>query len=109
MVYGAGMTSSERQKKFYARNPWYRLWHNAKMRCTDPEHRSYKFYGALGIKFLLSQHDCEIIFARDGGHFMKCPSLDRRDSSQDYTAHNCRVIEKAINERLPHEVTTWQD
>lgn len=105
-------TSSERGRKFRSLNPWYRLWHGAKRRCEDVNHKSYKHCGALGIKFKLSQHDCEIIFIRDGGHWMKIPSLDRIDANLNYDRHNCRVIEKCINERIPHDpaiAAAWVD
>lgn len=99
-------------RRFLTKNPWYNLWQNARQRCENPEHRSYRYYGAIGIKFLISQHDTELIFNRDGGHFMHIPSLDRIDSTGHYTALNCRVIEKAINERLPHDeklAQVWVD
>lgn len=104
--------SSESGKAFRLRHPWYRLWEKAKERCQSLKHKSYKYYGARGIRFRLSMHDCELIFIRDGGHFMKQPSLDRLNSNEDYHALNCRVIEKAINERLPHDAllaAQWTD
>lgn len=95
--------SVESGKRFRLKNPWYEMWRNAKARCEDPKHKSYKYCGAYGIKFLLTQHQVESLFNWHGGHWMKCPSLDRIDANKDYVFDNCRVIEKAINERLPHD------
>lgn len=99
-------------KPFMRRNPWYELWRCAKRRCEDTKHKSYKFCGAIGIKFLLTQHHVRLLYVMDGGFWMKCPSLDRKDSNKDYTFDNCRVIEKSINERLPHDAqlaAQWRD
>lgn len=104
--------SAESMRTFRLKNPWHRLWYCAKRRCGDIKHRSYKYCGALGIRFLLSQHEVELLFIRDGGHWMKVPSLDRRDANLDYVWWNCRVIEKSINERLPHDkelAAEWTD
>lgn len=95
-------TSAERMRKFRSINPYYRLWEGAKRRCEDMAHESFKHCGAKGIKFRISQHEVELIFNRDGGHWMKQPSLDRINAEEDYWWGNCRVIEKSINERLPH-------
>lgn len=97
---------------YRAKHPWHSLYHNAKCRCVNPKSRDYKFYGALGIKFLISQHEVEYLFYFCGGPWMKSPTLDRIDSSKDYVYSNCRVIEKHINERLPHDAklaAEWTD
>ncbi len=51
----------------------------------------------------LTGREAKILWERDGGAAMKTPSLDRIESSKDYTFDNCRVMEKSINERLPHD------
>lgn len=88
---------------FRARNPWYDLYRNAKRRCEDPKQKSYKYVGGRGIKFRMSMQEVIELFIRDDGYSLECPSLDRKDASKDYTFDNCRVIEKHINERIPHE------
>lgn len=95
--------SNESGKTFRSKNPWYDLYRGAKRRCEDINHKTYKYCGALGIKFMLTMHEVEFLFSRDGGHFMKTPSLDRLDATKHYCFDNCRVIEKAENERRPHD------
>lgn len=98
--------------KFRLRNPWYNLYVNAKQRCENPSHKSWKWTGGKGIKFRLTMHQVECLFNWDGGHWQKSPSLDRINPDKDYTLENCRVIEKAINERLPHDAelaAEWSD
>ncbi len=50
----------------------------------------------------LTGAEAKILWERDDACAMKTPSLDRIDATKDYTFENCRVIEKALNERLPH-------
>jgi hypothetical protein len=95
--------SKESGARFRLKHPWYNLYVNAKQRCENPKAKSYKYCGGIGIKFRLTMHQVEILFNWHGGHWMKSPSLDRIDPSKDYVFDNCRVIEKSINERLPHD------
>lgn len=99
-------------KSFRLKHPWYELWRGAKRRCEDKKNKSYKFCGAVGIKFELSVHQVMLLYVMDGGFWMKQPSLDRKNSSKNYNFDNCRVIEKSINERLPHDselAAQWED
>lgn len=91
-----------RQAAWRERNPWARFVEWARWRCNDVAHRNYKFYGALGISVKLTALEARVLWERDGAAQMKTPSLDRIDSACDYVFENCRFIEKAINERLPH-------
>lgn len=82
------------------RNPHIRLLEFARRRCKDTKHRNFKFYD--GVKVTLTGAEIKAIWERDNGASMKTPSLDRIDPCGDYTFENCRVIEKSLNERLPH-------
>ena len=79
------------------RHPWLRHYTNAKQRCTNPKHPSYKYYGAKGIKFELTVEEIKKLWYRDKGDKMKRPSIDRREVSLNYTFDNCRFIELYIN------------
>lgn len=97
----------KRQDKYAAqsawrkRNPWARLVEWARRRCSDPEHKSAKNYD--GVKVTLTAKEAKALWDRDGAAAMRTPSLDRKDATLGYTFDNCRVIEKSINERLPHD------
>lgn len=104
--------SVESGKAFRKRYPWHDLYRSAKRRCEDCSVRSYRYCGARGIKFQLTMFDVFILFLRDGGHQMVIPSLDRKNSKDNYHYDNCRIIEKSINERLPHDLklaAEWTD
>lgn len=71
----------------------YAAWFNMKIRCTDPSHDSWKYYGAKGIRV------CEE-WARDFGVFCDWAlamgysddkSIDRIDNDKDYAPQNCRL------------------
>lgn len=91
-----------RQSAWRERNPWARHIECARRRCSDVKNKDYKFYGGKGIKVNMTAKDARALWERDGAATMKKPSLDRVDSSKDYTPENCRFIEKSLNERLPH-------
>lgn len=90
----------EHQKNYMKRKPWYKHLSNARTRCNNPNHEGYKYYGAKGIKCLLTIHETMYLFERDGGWQMKRPSLDRKDSDGNYTIKNCRFIEYEENMKL---------
>lgn len=93
----------ESQARFNARNPWYRAWQSAKRRCNSPKDISYPFYGGKGIKCLLSKEDVQFLWERDATGLNR-PSLDRLNSSKDYTRDNCRFIEHDFNRSRPERV-----
>lgn len=87
-----------RQKRWRAKKPWTRYVEWAQRRCGDANHH----HGKKGIKVRLTNPQAKTLWERDGAAMMKTPSLDRKDSTLDYTFDNCRFIEKSLNERLPH-------
>ncbi len=50
----------------------------------------------------LTAKEARVLWERDGAAALKVPSLDRLDAAGPYAFWNCRVIEKSLNERLPH-------
>ena len=81
-------------KKLYLHLRW------AKERCNRINAPNYRFYGALGIRFLLTVRQIHLIWLRDKAHSLKQASLDRIDSKRDYEFFNCRFIEHNENTRI---------
>jgi hypothetical protein len=77
--------------------PWLRYLINARQRCHNPNCPSYKFYGLKGIRCLLTLEEVKTLYLRDKASEMHKPSLDRKDSTLDYTFTNCRFVELVIN------------
>ena len=69
--------------------PTYNVWKGIRTRCYNPNHISYKYYGAKGVivcKRWLSSFDN---FLEDMGKKPKGKSIDRIDSNGDYEPSNC--------------------
>lgn len=73
--------------------PWLRHLDNARRRCEVPTTNKYKYYGGAGIKCLLTVDEIEQLWNRDHAISLKQPSIDRKDSTRDYTFDNCQFIE----------------
>jgi len=95
---------NKRKKKQYLlikeNRPWYINWLSMRQRCNDKNTKFYKYYGGKGIKALLTLKGIKCLWFRDKAYFLKKPSLDRIDSSKNYTLKNCRFIEHSENSRL---------
>jgi len=75
-----------------------KLWSNINQRCYKEYSKSYKYYGAKGIKNKLHPKNLIFMWKRDNGFELKQPSLDRKDSKKNYTLRNCRFIEFKLNQ-----------
>lgn len=76
----------------------YKIWQNMKTRCYYPSHRSYKNYGAKGIKVCPEWKDSFHTFwedMRDG--YEEHLTIDRINNSMNYSKGNCRWISLAEN------------
>jgi len=80
----------------------YEVLSNARKRCNIPNHKDYKYYGAKGIKCEMSIYDIFFIWFRDKAWELKRPSIDRIDSSGNYTIENIRFIEQSENSKRAH-------
>ena len=85
-----------RMKRFLAEKPWYSAWSTAKQRCENPRHPQFKRFGAIGVRFTLSQEDAAAIWARDKAGKMRQPGLALIAEHGHYLPGNCRFIEKHV-------------
>jgi hypothetical protein len=84
-------------RDYHKRKPWLSHYQAAQQRCQNPKAISFKNYGNLGVKFLLSLVDVEYLWFRDKAYLMKQPSIDRKENALNYTLDNCRFIELKAN------------
>lgn len=66
----------------------YRSWRSMIIRCTNPKHDKFKFYGARGITICSRWRTFENFFA-DMGSRPVGKTLDRRDNDGNYEPGNC--------------------
>ena len=79
--------------------PWRKFYNSARERCNYPRVPSYKYYGAKGIKFLLTMEQLKELWHRDNAVSLEKPSLDRINPEGNYVFENCRFIEWLENIR----------
>jgi hypothetical protein len=71
-------------------DPTYQIWAGMKQRCGDVKCKSYRHYGAKGIRVEWQSYE---EFLRDmGPRPMKGYSIDRIDNSKNYAPGNCRWV-----------------
>lgn len=70
--------------------PLYLTWKNMKQRCYNHENKSYKNYGARGIKICQRWLDSYDNFVADMGDKPQGHSIDRINNDGDYEPDNCR-------------------
>ena len=84
-------------KRWRDKRPWFTHYLSADLRCNNPRHKTYKYYGGRGIKLLMNIADFGKLWFRDKAYLLKQPSIDRKNSDGDYTFKNCRFIELTDN------------
>ncbi len=89
---------SQKYSRAYLKdNPWVTSYRAAKSRCTNPKDKAYKYYGGKGIKFQISMWGLKILWFDANAQDMQKPSLDRLDSTKNYSLCNCQFIEHRDN------------
>lgn len=97
------------RRTYREKHPWYYHLAHIRQRCENRRNVSYHYYGAKGIKCLLTVDQMEIVWKRDNAHLLTRPSIDRIDPNGHYELGNVRFIELSENSRrLTHAMTNGQ-
>ncbi len=91
---------SKKSVEWHRQNPWHSKYYAIKYRCENPKNDHYKYYGAKGIKNLITKNQIKRLWFRDKASLMKKPSIDRKNSNGHYEYSNCRFIELSLNSSL---------
>ncbi len=97
-----------KRDEFHEKYPWRRNLASAKQRCTNPKKRGWNRYGGKGIKFQLSDEDGKYLYYRDKAYLMDIPTLDRKDSNDNYTLENCQFLEKTTHDLKTQRENSFQ-
>lgn len=88
-----------------SQNKFYQTWHNMIQRCTNPNHKAYKDYGARGITVCEEWLDVANFVAWAEATYPNTEgmSLDRIDNDKGYSPENCHWVDRitqALNKRI---------
>lgn len=87
LVASAGRSNYERHGM--TDTPTHKIWRGLFTRCENPNHRTYKYYGARGIRVCQRWRSFSNFYA-DMGERPPGLTLDRIDADGDYSPGNCR-------------------
>lgn len=81
----------------------FQVWCGMRARCSDPNHKGWKYYGGRGITVCERWLNSFAAFYEDmGPRPTAMHSIDRRDNNDNYEPDNCRwatALEQAANKR----------
>lgn len=84
---------------YYKEFPWMQTLRAIKHRCNNPKASDYKYYGGKGIKCLITADELKELWFRDRAFEMKDPTIDRKNSDDNYYVENCRYYERVDNSK----------
>lgn len=78
----------------------YNRWKQMRHRCENPEHVSYRNYGARGIKVADEWKDYSVFkeWSELNG-YRESLTIDRTDNNKGYSPQNCRWVDHKTNSR----------
>jgi hypothetical protein len=94
--------------KFLKNHRWISSYWKAYERCNNPHHKSFKNYGAKGIKLLMTQDDFKMVYFKDRAEKMKRAEVHRINNDGHYEISNVVYLEGSDHRRahqcqiLPH-------
>ena len=83
-----------------SKKPWLAHLEYAKFRCTQPCSNRYEYYGARGIRMLLTPDEIKKLWFRDHANLMRQPTIHRIDTDGHYEINNCCFMERSEHGRL---------
>jgi hypothetical protein len=83
------------RKHMMSRSKTYIAWSNAKARCSNPNHPSFKHYGARGISVCERWQESFENFLADMGEAPEGLELDRTNNDGNYEPSNCRWVTRS--------------
>ena len=87
-------------------HPLYIKLKNMQRRCNNPKDKSFKDYGAKGIKVCQEWHDNPLAFMiwsyKNG--YRKGLQIDRIDNDKGYSPDNCRYVTRQENMQNRREI-----
>ena len=93
-------------------HPLYRVWAGIQRRCENPNDKSYRYYGARGVRMCTEWRKHPELFitwaTMNGWTYSKRWVISRFGDVGHYSPENCALIPKSENSRQPFERKRWK-
>ena len=87
-----GCKATTKSSHGYSGKRLYNIWNGILLRCDRPSSKAYPHYGGKGISYPESWKTFEGFFLDMGMTYIDGMTIDRLDSSKDYSKGNCQWI-----------------